>query len=56
MESVKTLLEDGAKVNPLVDGGMTPLDIAVRFQRQEVADFLRGKGGITRVEDEEEAT
>jgi ankyrin repeat protein len=48
VEMARLLLEHGADVNatsPGKDGPQTPLGLAVRAKRTEMADFLRARGG-----------
>ncbi|MDC0308981.1 ankyrin repeat domain-containing protein [bacterium] len=46
-EVAELLISKGADVNTKVDDGRTPLDLAIRFKRTEIADLLRKHGGKT---------
>lgn len=44
LETVLTLVDGGADVNSRDSEGETPLDFAVEFGREEVAQYLRTRG------------
>jgi ankyrin repeat protein len=46
-EIAELLIAKGADVNAKDDNGATPLDLAVKYQRTEIADLLRKHGGKT---------
>jgi RNA polymerase sigma factor (sigma-70 family) len=45
-ETVTFLLDHGADVNARGDDGKTPLTVAVENRQTEMANFLRGRGGV----------
>jgi len=45
LEMVKLLLERGAELNSREDNGRTPVDEALRGKHEDVAEYLRSKGG-----------
>jgi ankyrin repeat protein len=47
VEAVRELLAAGADVNAKNNIGKTPLDLAIRLDRTEIADLLRKHGGKT---------
>ena len=46
-EVVELLIEKGADVNAKLEGGRTPLDVAIVQNKTETADLLRKHGGKT---------
>ena len=50
IEMVKFLIERGAMVNPRAEYGWTPLDMAIKKNREKVIELLRANGGKTDVE------
>jgi ankyrin repeat protein len=50
IEAVKQHLAAGADVNAKAGDGSTPLDVAISFNRTEIADLIRVIGGKTGAE------
>ncbi len=46
IEFAKLLLDHGADINARGDDGKTPLTIAMESNQTEMANFLRGRGGV----------
>jgi uncharacterized protein len=46
VEFARLLLEHGADINARGDDGKTPLTVALDNKQTEMADFLRGRGGV----------
>ena len=46
IEFAKLLLDHGANINARGDSGKTPLTIAIENKKNEMAEFLRSKGGV----------
>jgi ankyrin repeat protein len=46
IEFAKLLLDHGADINARGDSGKTPLTVAIENKKNEMADFLRSKGGV----------
>jgi ankyrin repeat protein len=46
IEFAKLLLDHGANINAMGENGKTPLTIAIENKKNEMAEFLRSKGGV----------
>jgi ankyrin repeat protein len=46
IEFAKLLLDHGANINARGDSGKTPLTVALENKKTEMAEFLRGRGGV----------
>ncbi len=46
VEVVKLLVESGANINALNFSGLTPLKLALGYQRANIAEYLRAHGGL----------
>jgi ankyrin repeat protein len=49
-EVTELLMQKGADVNATKDDDSTPLDMAIKHKRTEIANFLRKHGGKTGAE------
>ena len=50
VEVVKFLVASGANVNALNFSGITPLKLALGYQRTSIADYLRAQGGLEKAQ------
>jgi ankyrin repeat protein len=46
IEFARLLLDHGANINARGDSGKTPLTVAIENKKNEMAEFLRSKGGV----------
>lgn len=51
---VELLLKHGAELSPLSDNGQTPLAEAIRGGHDELATWMRSKGAVTGIQEDEE--